>query len=111
MNDATSEFVNSVFDAVATRLQRAGYDLRDPGIFTRPLENQSDVHGWVGLNTAERGRAGGVDINPVVGVSHAGVESALVELRGVRPDPDIAPAPSVALPVGYLMPDPSFRAC
>ncbi len=93
-------------DAVRAMLEVAGFKKRVGQVFTRELGG--DVLGWLGLNRATRGRQRGeVEVNPVVGVRHQGVERMVAELRGesfhaYQP-------PTVNTPLGYLMPEQRYR--
>jgi hypothetical protein len=62
--------------------------------------------GWLGLNTTSAGMPAELGINPVVGIRHAKLETALLELVSGLPRP---PIPSATKPLGYLMPENKFR--
>ena len=92
--------LNPLFEA-------AGFRKRGHQIFT--LDLARDVLGWIGLNTAtKRRRPGEVEVNPVVGVRHTGVERLVAELRGEKPHAYV-PA-TIATPLGYLMPERRYNS-
>jgi hypothetical protein len=79
------------------------YDFsKQRGVFLQPGGDAS-VSGWLGLNLATRGLPEKLQVNPVVGVRHEALESALAELAGWPP-----PVACVSRPLGYLMPRQSF---
>lgn len=76
-------------------------------IFTAEIAD--DALGWLGLNQASRHRpAGEVEINPVVGMRHQGVERIVAECRGERFH--AYQPPTVSTPLGYLLPESGYRA-
>jgi len=82
------------------RLSDLGFEKRKPGVFSSVVAE--DVVGWIGLNTATRGRKDSVEINPVVGVRNQRIERLVAEAAGEHFD-DLIP-PTVAGNVGYLSP-------
>ncbi|WP_329179189.1 hypothetical protein [Streptomyces sp. NBC_01477] len=69
-------------------------------------ERGNGVSGWVGLNMATRGLPDFVEVNPVVGVCFAEYGEISRALMGDVPP---GPVPVVSRPLGYLMPENSFR--
>jgi hypothetical protein len=90
-------------DACAAALRKHGFVAKRRGVLLRPGGGGA-ASGWLGLNLATWGLPDKLQVNPVVGVRHLPVERALVELAGWAP-----PIPSVSRPLGYLMPDRTFR--
>jgi hypothetical protein len=70
-------------------------------------ERSPGVFGWVGLNLKTSDLPRSLGVNPTIGVRHEKLESVLIELS---PDLSDAPFPSITRPLGYLMPDRSFRS-
>jgi len=99
--------VNSVgLDDVRAQLEVAGFKKRAGQVFTR--EFGGELLGWLGLNRATRHRSVGVvEVNPVVGVRHQGVERIVAELRGEKFH--AYQPPTVSVPLGYLMPERRYR--
>ncbi len=89
-----------VFKTVGELLGDLGFRKRSGEVFTRALE--ADVLGWVGLNRAYRRGEDRLEVNPVVGVRHQGVERVVAELRD-RPFHAYQP-PTVSMPLTYLTP-------
>lgn len=90
----------------AAPLADLGFRKRAGGIFTTDLDDE--VFGWLGLNRASRHRpAGEVEVNPVVGVRHQGVERLVAEYCGQKFHPYV-PA-TVVTPLSHLMPDGRYR--
>lgn len=94
----------SVIGLVTPRLLALGFRKAASAIFTRA--EAPDVLAWVGLNHAKRG--GFVEINPVVGVRHQGVERLVAELLGEDFD-EVAP-PTAAANVGYVSDSDRYEA-
>jgi len=93
-------------DEVRARLVVVGFKKRAGQVFTRELGD--DVLGWLGLNRATRHRpVGEVEVNPVVGVRHQGVERVVAELRGEKFH--AYQPPTVNTSLGYLMPEQRYR--
>lgn len=92
-------------DAIA-RLQDLGFKKRAGAVFTYQLSD--GVEGWLGLNRATRHLpAGMIEITPVVGVRHQGVERVVADLRGVTFHP--YQPPTVSIPVRKLTPELTLR--
>jgi hypothetical protein len=89
-----------VVTAVKGPLAELGFKKRSGEVFTCVLE--SDVLGWVGLNRAYRQGEDRLEVNPVVGVRHQGVERVVAELRGQMFHP--YQPPTVSTPLTYLAP-------
>jgi hypothetical protein len=88
-------------------LAELGFKKRAGEIFT--MEVTKEVLGWLGLNRAsEHLPSGQVEINPVVGVRHQGIERMVAELRGEKFHPYLPPTLSLSL--GHLFPEPRHRA-
>lgn len=91
----------------AAVLAELGFKKRAGDVFT--LDVDEEVLGWLGLNRATRHRpAGEVEINPVVGVRHQGVERIVAECRGARFH--AYQPPTVVVPLGYLLPEARYTA-
>ncbi|MEO5535511.1 MAG: hypothetical protein ABIR17_10315 [Pseudolysinimonas sp.] len=92
---------------MTARLRARGFEKRAGAIFTYTVSN--DVIGWLGVNTARRHLvAGSVEVFPVVGVRHQGIERIVAELRGEKFHPYLPP--TVSSPLGQLMPDMRYKA-
>jgi hypothetical protein len=89
--------------ACAAELQALGF-VKSKGEFLKRYSPSLD--GWLGLNLAERNLPDALAINPVVGVRHVALNSILDRLRD---DVPVGPKPVVCSPLGYLMPENSFR--
>ncbi len=99
--------MTDVAKMVAPLLAEIGFKKRAGGIFTIDLGD--DVIGWVGLNQATKHRpAGEVEVYPQVGVRHQGVERIIAACRAEKFHPYIPP--TVVSPLGYVFPDPGYRA-
>lgn len=92
--------------ACRASLADAGYHPRAGDIYTRQISE--DVLGWLGLNRAVNRQTGTVELNPVIGVRHQGLEKAVAELLDAKPHAYIPATLSTSL--GYLMPSPRYRA-
>lgn len=98
--------VSQVSESVGPLLAQLGFKKRAGDIFT--IELADDALGWLGMNKATQGRpAGEVEVNPVVGVRHQGVEQLVAELRGEKFHSYLPP--TVSSPLGYLMPDARYK--
>jgi hypothetical protein len=71
-------------------------------------ERGEGASGWIGLNLATRGLPRSLLVNPVVGVRFAYLEELQVALRDDVPRSK--PMPVISKPLGYLMPEKSFRS-
>ena len=99
--------MNPALAEAVTRLQSLSFKKRAGTVFTR--EVVEDVLGWLGLNQASRHLpAGQVEVNPVVGIRHQGIERVVAELRGEKFH-EYQP-PTVSTPLGYVMPGSRYRA-
>ena len=96
---------SKVFALTDSELSKTGWRKRKPGIFTLDIGNQSI--GWLGLNTAHY-RGGRLEINPVIGVCHSGVEELVAESSGMKFHQYTSP--SVSITIGYLMPKKKYAA-
>lgn len=93
--------------ALQRPLRDLGFRKRSGAVFT--MQVSEDQLGWIGLNDAtEHMRPGAAEVNPVVGVRHDVVEMIVAELRAERPHP--YNPPTVSTPLGYVMPEPRYRA-
>lgn len=93
------------FDAgLVPLLEAAGFKKRSGEIFTRQLAE--GFIGWLGLNRAKRPE--GFELNPVVGVRCQELEDLLSTLLKERPHKYVPP--TVAISLGYLMPDRQYRS-
>jgi hypothetical protein len=88
--------MKTVIKVLTDRLVANGYRKSKLGIFVKP--GGVGLLMWLGLNRAKR--SGLVDINPVVGIRHQGVEDLVAELSGRKADQVIPP--TAAMNVGYL---------
>lgn len=70
-------------------------------------ERREGSSGWIGLNVATQGLPDCVKVNPVIGVYFT--RYGEIE-RSLRDDIPRKPRPIVSRPLGYLMPEKSFRA-
>lgn len=99
--------IGDVIKSVTPLLAELNFRKRAGQIFTAEIAD--DVLGWLGLNRATQDRpAGEVEINPVVGVRHQGVERIVAECRGERFH--AYQPPTVSTPLGYLLPESRYRA-
>ncbi len=98
---------STTLQAVAPLLINLGFRKRAGEVFT--TEAAKDVLGWLGLNRATQHRpAGEVEINPVVGVRHQGVERLVAEFRGDKFHAYLPP--TISSPLGHLLPEARYRA-
>jgi hypothetical protein len=82
-----------------------GFRKRTGPIFTAELS--PGILGWLGLNTATKHRhKGEVEVNPVVGVRHQGIEQLVAELEQKPFHPYIPP--TISTPIGYAMPQQRY---
>ena len=102
--------VKRVFAAAHTRFGQLGLQKRKAGLFTWAV--REDVLGSLGLNTATYGGSIVVDVNPVVAITHLGIEGLVAELDPPKLPkykfPKYLPATYCA-PLGYLTPENTFR--
>ncbi|MGH3878769.1 MAG: hypothetical protein ACRDSK_17190 [Actinophytocola sp.] len=93
-------------DEVGALLAGDGFRKRAGTIFT--VELADDVLGWLGLNEAtQHTRTGEIEVNPVLGLRHQSIERTVARLRD---DKFHAYKPAtVAIPLGHLMPENTFR--
>lgn len=91
----------------APLLAEVGFKKRAGAVFT--VDFDEDVVGWLGLNRATQHLpAGEVEVSPVVGVRHQGVERIVAECRDERFHP--YEPPTVSTPLGYLLPEARYIA-
>lgn len=76
------ESIKDEFRILHAGLAQLGFDKRKPGIMT--IKKSNDVYGWIGLNTATRGKKGYFEINPVVGIRNQKIEKLVADLLGER---------------------------
>ncbi|XVV05955.1 hypothetical protein ACQPW3_11410 [Actinosynnema sp. CA-248983] len=89
--------------ACASALRSLGFVGRSGILFRRV---NSDASGWVGLNAASQGLPQVMEVNPVIGVYF----ERFGELsRALMDDIPRQPAPLISMPIGYLMPEKTFR--
>ncbi|MEU6848592.1 hypothetical protein ABZ901_01430 [Actinacidiphila alni] len=95
---------NEALAACQSALRPLGFVKRD-GVLLQG--RNGGASGWIGLNVATHGLPNSVKVGPVVGVyfTHYG-EIA----RALRADIPRKPTPIISKPLGYLMPENSFRA-
>ena len=96
----SSTLTDDVFRAANPQLAAVGFRKRKAGIFT--IDVGEEVLGWLGLNNAYHPGEDALEVNPVVGVRHQGVERLVAQL-GAREFHPYLP-PTVSSPIGYLMP-------
>ncbi len=88
-------------------LAKLGFRKRANAVFTMEIAN--DLLGWLGLNRATKHRQPReVEINPVVGVRHQGIERLVAELR--KETFHAYQPPTISTPLGYLLPESRYRA-
>jgi hypothetical protein len=98
--------LNEVLAPIAPMLLELGFKKHAGQIFTLGID--VELLGWLGLNLAREHRAAGeVEINPVVGVRHQGVERLVAELceeqfHSYKP-------PTISSPLGYLLPERNYK--
>src|SRR5712692_3195313 len=90
--------------AATEQLKQIGFKKRAGEIYT--YEPTKDFLGWLGLNTARRGRA--FEVNPVVGIRNQELEKRLADLLCTKVHSYIPPTISISL--GYLMPEKHYQA-
>ena len=95
--------MQTVMRLLANRLVASGYRKSKLGIFIKT--GGPGLLMWLGLNRAKR--SGLVEINPVVGIRHQGVEGLVAELNGEKAD-QVVPA-TAAMNVGYLSQADRYR--
>jgi len=98
----SKDLVSGVFAMAAEKLAGSSFQKRKPGIFTLGLN--TEIIGWVGLNTAHY--QDGVAINPVVGVRHQKLERLVAESLDIKLS-EYIPA-TISTSIGYLMPQRKF---
>ncbi|MYZ34165.1 MULTISPECIES: hypothetical protein [unclassified Streptomyces] len=98
-----SSLKNEALAACQVALAQLGFVKRG-GAFLQ--ERGGEAGGWIGLNLATHGLPRLFKINPVVGVRFAHLEKILLTLRDDVPK---KPMPVISKPLGYLMPENSFR--
>lgn len=104
---AARTLIGRVDEAATEALGALGFRKRTEGLYTTDLGD--DVLGVVGLNTAtEHQPKGMIEVNPIVGIRHQGIERMVAELRGEPFHPYIPPTVTIAL--GYLMPERRYAA-
>jgi hypothetical protein len=104
MDEFPPAVLETVFRPCQYELERLGFTEREPGIYT--VVTKPGFLGALGLNNAPH--KGFVDVNPVIGIRSQRVEQLVAELRG-RSYSQYHP-PTVAMNIGYIMPDNSFKA-
>jgi hypothetical protein len=93
-------------DDVGALLSGDGFRKRAGTIFTAELGE--DVLGWIGLNEATKhAQQGEIEVNPVLGLRHQELERTVARLRDDKFH-SYKPA-TVAIPLGYLMPENAYR--
>lgn len=96
-----------VLETVQPLLSEYGFKKRAGDIFT--IELGEGVLGWLGLNRATNHHPSGeIEINPVIGIRHQGVERLVSELRDEKFH-QYQP-PTISTPLGYLLPEARYRA-
>jgi hypothetical protein len=85
-------------------LESKDFKKRTDGIFTKELAD--GFIGWLGLNSAKHKL--GIEINPVVGIRYQALERVLSTILQQKPHGYVPP--TVAISLGYLMPEHRYRA-
>lgn len=99
--------MNAPLANLTLRLESVGFRKRAGMVFTKDVGE--DVIGWLGLNKASRHLGvGQVEVNPVVGIRHQGVERVVAELREEKFH--AYQPPTVSTPLDYLMPGSRYRS-
>lgn len=99
--------IDRVGELAREDLASLGFRKRKSQIYTLDLD--FDVIGWLGLNHASEHQAKGVvEVNPVVGIRHQGVERMVADLQGNAFHPYLPP--TISQPLGYLMPAERYVA-
>ena len=99
-----SKIAELAFRAITQKLETIGFETNKLGIYKLAID--TDVLGWVGLNTCGQ-KPGLLEVNPVVGVRHQTIEKLLAEL--LSESYDAVNPPTLAGNIGYLSPDNKFR--
>jgi hypothetical protein len=90
--------------ACRSALARLGFVKRKGALLQ---EREGQASGWIGLNLATHELPRLLKVNPVVGVRFAHLEKILLSLSD---DMSKSPAPVISRPLGYLMPEKSFKS-
>ncbi|MFJ3932720.1 MULTISPECIES: hypothetical protein [unclassified Streptomyces] len=90
--------------ACQSALAQLGFEKRKGALLQ---ERGGQASGWIGLNLATHGLPRLLKVNPVVGVRFSHLEEILLSLSDDMPK---SPAPVISKPLGYLMPEKSFRS-
>lgn len=98
-----SSFKDEALAACRSALAPLGFVKRGGALLQ---ERGGGAIGWIGLNVATYELPRLLKVNPVVGVRFAHLEKILIALRDDVPK---NPMPVISKPLGYLMPEKSFR--
>lgn len=96
---ALGSFIKEVENACIATLNTLGF-VKRKGISILPVN--SDVYGWIGLNTATRQIPDTMLVNPVIGVRYNPIHKIIAEVEKIK-DEKYFP-PTIAANIGYLMP-------
>lgn len=94
---------NEALAACESALRPLGFIKRSGSLLQ---DRDGGASGWIGLNVATHGLPDSVKVNPVVGVYYAHFGQIASALRDDIPR---KPMPIISKPLGYLMPEKSFR--
>jgi hypothetical protein len=89
--------------ACTAGLRELGFTKHDGKLI---LDRGDGASGWLGLNLATYALPASLMVNPVVGVRFAPIEDIMLTIRDDIPQ---TPMPIVSKPLGYLMPERTFR--
>lgn len=104
---ASRRLIDRVGAAALADLVALGFRKRSGQIYTVDLD--SEAMGWLGLNSASEHQVSGVvEVNPVIGIRHQGIERVVAELQGLAFH-EYQP-PTVSINLGYLMPAARYMA-
>ncbi|MFD0206241.1 MULTISPECIES: hypothetical protein [Saccharothrix] len=98
-----SNLKKEVLAACTAGLRELGFTKQDGKLI---LDRGDGASGWLGLNLATFALPASLMVNPVVGVRFASVEDIMLTIRDDIPR---TPMPVVSRPLGYLMPERTFR--
>jgi hypothetical protein len=104
MSRPSKELIERILKMTGTLLADVGMRKRERQIYT--CELSQEIFGWLGLNTATHRSDGRLQINPVIGVRHLGIEKLVAEALGKKLHPYIPP--TISTPLGYIMPEKKY---
>jgi hypothetical protein len=101
---AMSSLKSETLAACQAALAQLGFVKRGGALLQ---ERGSGASGWIGLNLATQGLPRSLKVNPVIGVQFSHLDDIQRRLRDDVPN---KPMPIISRPLGYLMPEKSFRS-